>query len=110
MGCPVKNPCGKGIQHRFFEAADAAELPVQAGVIPHGGHYTRRPLAGLLPMNSMAVALPGWLMPSRRSTLSGVSSRILRSSQNDQWSTYQVSKENLSSQVTLLRPLICAQP
>ena len=36
--------------------------------------------------------------------------RIFRSNHSDQWSTYQTSYENLSSQLIAFRPLTWAQP
>ena len=40
-----------------------------------------------LPMNSCAVAWPGWLMPSRDRTFQTVRARSFASSHGDRWST-----------------------
>src|SRR5271157_1054895 len=62
------------------------------------------------PRNGTTVTSPRPEMPSRRRTLTRVIVRILASSLNDQWSTYQVSSRNFSSQSIAFRPLTCAQP
>ena len=62
------------------------------------------------PMNSSMVARPGCDIPSPDSIFQTVMRKMRISSQKDQWSTYQTSSLNFSSQVMALRPLICAQP
>src|SRR5690606_21826386 len=76
---PKKNTLREVFEHGFFKPANAVKGAVQFNV-------HRR-----LPINSSAVACPGWLIPSRWKTLIKVRNRILISSQKDWFSTYQTS-------------------
>src|SRR5690606_7155815 len=70
----------------------------------HGSSQPREPVN---PGRVSSSPLP---MPSRAKTLTTVRARILRSSQKEQFSTYQRSRANFSSHSRVLRPLIWAQP
>src|SRR5436309_998456 len=58
----------------------------------------------IVPLNSSAVACPGWLIPSRLRVFHTVMTMILRSNRNDCLSTYHTSSANFCSQVRALRP------
>ena len=101
-------PPGRGDQHGKPETRRTRHryAVLSASRIVRPGHGPLGSGSG----SSGIVAWPSWLTPWRRSTSPTVAARMRRSRRTGRWSTYHRSSSSRSSQVVVLRPLICAQP